>query len=177
MIEIESFTTPSPKSAFFAELRDLLFTSFESNFTEEDWEHGLGGTHICLRKSGKLISHAAVMPRRLYIEDQVVNSAYLENVATRPDHQHQGFGSKLLQVSSDLIFNQFELGALSSSKKALYRNFGWQDWKGPSFVIHDGHWIRSASEDCGIMVLKTRADISWNSSSRIACEDRSGDAW
>lgn len=177
MIEIVRLRTEDTTEKFLVELRELLINAFGSRFSEDDWEHGLGGTHLCLHESGKLISHAAVVPRRLYINDQSVYCGYLENVATQPDRQHQSFGSRILQESNNLITNEFELGALSSSSKPFYRKFGWQDWQGPSYVLQNGQWLRSQSEDRGIMILTTKANSSWNLNSRIACEDRPGDAW
>ena len=65
----------------------------------------------------------------------------------------------MLEVNT-IIASQYELGALSSSSKHFYRKFGWEDWQVPSYVITNGDWARSESEDSG-----------------IGCEERSGDSW
>lgn len=36
------------------------------DFTEDDWEHALGGIHVLLPGGGSLIGHVAVMPRHLF---------------------------------------------------------------------------------------------------------------
>lgn len=177
MIEIELFEKGGTTEAFLNELKELVAHAFETRFSDEDWEHGLGGIHISVRESGKLVSHAAVIPRRLYIGKEVYSCGYVEAVATLPNCQRRGFASLAVGEANKLIKNDYEVGALSSSGKGFYRNLGWEDWDGPSYVLTNGEWIRSASEDHGIMVLRTDHLSKLDLRSRIACEARSGDSW
>ena len=109
--------------------------------------------HIAVRDSGLLVSHAAIVPRRLYIGEDVFSGGYVESVATLPDRQCQGLGSMAMGEANSVIADQFEVGALSTSSKDFYRKFGWEDWQGPSYVLTNNDWVRSESEDDGIMVL------------------------
>lgn len=177
MIEIEQFDSSKTTEVFLSDLKQLLAQAFGNKFSQDDWEHGLGGTHIALRDSGLLVSHAAVVPRRLHIGDEIYSCGYVENVATLPDRQHRGSASMAMRQVNSHISNQFEIGALSTSSKDLYRQLGWEDWQGPSYVLTNDEWLRSKSEDNGIMVLKIDPKSDLNFSSRIACEARHGDSW
>ena len=53
-------------------LSDLLIlldgafdTSFEAAFTDDDWDHALGGMHVWVTESGRVISHASLVERTL----------------------------------------------------------------------------------------------------------------
>ncbi len=177
MIEIERFQTDEATGTFLNELRELLAKAFGSNFTGDDWEHGLGGTHIVLRDSRLLVAHAAIVPRRLYIGEDIFSGGYVENVATLPDRQHQGLASLAIMEANSTIVKRFEVGALSSSSKDFYRKFGWEDWQGPSYVLTNNEWVRSESEDDGIMILRVGPSSNLNLESRIACDERPGDSW
>lgn len=82
-----------------------------------------------------------------------------------------------MRRANNVIFNQYDLGALSTSSKDLYRKLRWKEWLGPSYVVTNGKWIRTESEDAGIMILKIDWDSDTNLYSRIACEARSKDDW
>jgi aminoglycoside 2'-N-acetyltransferase I len=158
-------------------LRDLFGKAFGSRFSDDDWHHSLGGTHILIRDSGVLVAHSAVVPRLIYIGKSQFRAGYVEAVATLPHRQHQGLGTMAMIETNSAIANEFEIGTLSSSSKDFYRKLGWEDWKGPSFVVKDGEWIRSESEDDGIMILRTTLSPKLDLESRIACNQRSGDSW
>lgn len=177
MIEIEQFATNEAAEGFLNSLKELLTNSFGGRFSDDDWDHGLGGTHITVRSSGILVSHIAVVHRRLHIGEKIYSYGYVENVATLPNWQHRGLASLALHRANAIITDQYELGALSSSSKDFYRKFGWEDWHGPSYVLTNGEWIRSESEDGGIMILKTEPSSELDLNSRIACEERPGDSW
>ncbi len=177
MIEVEQFKTNEATQVFLNDLKQLTSKAFGNRFSDDDWEHGLGGTHIAVRKSGILVSHAAVVPRHLYVGEKVYLCGYVENVATSPDWQHRGLASLAMRRANTVITRHYEVGALSSSSKDLYRKLGWEDWRGPSYVIAKNEWSRSESEDEGVMVLKIDANSDLDLSFRIACEERSGDSW
>ncbi len=177
MLEIAQLRTDEATGTFLSELRELLAKAFGSNFSDDDWEHGLGGIHIALRDSGLLVAHAAIVPRRLYIGEDIFSGGYVENVATLPDRQHQGLASLAIMEANSAIVEHFEVGALSSSSKDFYRRFGWEDWQGPSYVLTNNEWIRSESEDDGIMILRVDPSSNLELESRIACEERPGDSW
>lgn len=177
MIEIERLYAEDTTEKFLSELKDLLCKAFGSRFSDDDWQHCLGGTHILIRDSGLLVAHSAVVLRLIYVGESRFRAGYVEAVATIPNRQHQGLGTIAMIETNSVIANQFEMGALSSSSKDFYRKLGWEDWKGPSFVVKDGEWVRSESEDNGIMILRTALSPTMNLESRIACDQRPGDSW
>jgi aminoglycoside 2'-N-acetyltransferase I len=152
MIEIELVEYTETTEEFLRELRQLLDKAFGNRFSEADWDHALGGTHIVVREFGSLVSHVAVVPRR-------------------------GYAALAMGEARKIIEIKYQVGALSTSAKDYYRQFGWEDWQGPSYVVTADQWIRSKSEDCGIMVLRLEASSELELSSRIGCEMRSGDSW
>jgi aminoglycoside 2'-N-acetyltransferase I len=177
MIEIELVEYTETTEEFLRELRQLLDKAFGNRFSEADWDHALGGTHIVVREFGSLVSHVAVVPRRLYVGDNVYACGYVEAVATLPSRQNKGYAALAMGEARKIIEIKYQVGALSTSAKDYYRQFGWEDWQGPSYVVTADQWIRSKSEDCGIMVLRLEASSELELSSRIGCEMRSGDSW
>ncbi|MEI9906861.1 MAG: GNAT family N-acetyltransferase [Actinomycetota bacterium] len=177
MLYIERIDSSEVSSQFLDELRGLLLPAFGEDFSIEDWLHGLGGTHVCVRQNGVLVSHAAVIKRQIFIEDQTFRTGYVENMATLIDHQSGGFGRAAILEANKIIAENFELGALSSSSNTFYEKFGWENWEGPSYVVTNGNWIRSESEDDSIMILRTSKSQGLDLRSRIACEERLGDSW
>ncbi len=177
MTEIEHLGVGETTDAFINDLRELLAQAFGGRFSEDDWEHALGGAHIAVRDSGILVSHAAVVPRLLYVGDVVYSCGYVEAVATLPKMQRRGFASLAMREVNKLIESKYAIGALSSSTKDYYRKFGWEDWQGPSYIRTPDEWIRSESEDNGIMILNFEPHSDLDLYARIACDVRSGDSW
>ena len=63
----------------------LLIDAFEGDFSEDDWEHTLGGMHALICHHGVLIAHAAVVLRRLLYRGAPLRTGYVEGVAVRED--------------------------------------------------------------------------------------------
>lgn len=177
MIEIEQFTTDEATEGFLNDLKELLTTSFGNQFSDDDWEHGLNGRHFTVFEAGTLVAYCAVVSRTLYIDEKNYPCGYLENVATIPRRRLHGFAARTVREANQYISTNFEIGALSTSKKDFYRKLGWEDWRGPSYVVTSGEWVRSESEDEGIMILRSGPNSELDLNSRIACESRSGDSW
>ena len=82
---------PAPLSAHtselaagsLAEIRALLDAAFDGNFSDDDWEHALGGVHVLLYEGDTLAAHAAVVQRRLVVAGCVLRTGYVEAVAVR----------------------------------------------------------------------------------------------
>ena len=64
-------------------LRRLLNEAFEDDFSEEDWQHTHGGVRFLGHLDGHLISHGAVVPRTIEVDESDLiigstqNSEYL----------------------------------------------------------------------------------------------------
>lgn len=177
MSRVERCTTSQAPRAALDEVRALLGSAFPGGFSEDDWEHSLGGDHIIVRDGGVIVSHAAVVARRLQAGDRTLRAGYVEGVGTLPHRQGEGWGSLVMRAVTILLTEQWQMGALSTGRCGFYARLGWEMWLGPSFVIHGEERVRSAAEDGGIMVLRygpsADVDLAWP----IACEARAGDDW
>ena len=74
--------TEELSSGELQELRELLDLSFGGEFTDDDWRHGLGGTHALLKVDGELVAAGALVRRRLRHDGRSLRCGYVEAVAT-----------------------------------------------------------------------------------------------
>ncbi len=118
-----------------AAVRSLLEVAFDGDFSDEDWDHALGGWHVLVSDDGgALVAHAAVVPRRLLVADRPFRSGYVEAVGTSPTLQGTGVGSLAMQGIGELLPRHFELGALATGRWSFYERLGWERWRGPTFA-------------------------------------------
>jgi aminoglycoside 2'-N-acetyltransferase I len=160
-----------------ADLRDLLVDAFEGEFSDEDWEHCLGGWHVVAFDGDTALAHAAVVPRSIRVGNQNFAAGYVEGVATRPDRQRQGLGSQVMTEAAGVIRREFDLGVLSTDRWEFYQRAGWERWQGPTFVRTDGRLVRTEDEDDGIMVLRAGPSQEVDVTAPISCDSRPGDDW
>ncbi len=166
--------------AVLAQLLDLGHACWpDGAFTADDLDHAMGGRHFLAEADGRVVAHAAVVPRLLDVAGRSLRTGYVEAVATLPSLQGQGIATRLMTVANALIGSTYELGALSTSRHAFYERLGWRHWTGPTFVRElDGTLTRTEDEDDGIMWRSTRATPpGLTGSEAIACPWRPGDAW
>jgi aminoglycoside 2'-N-acetyltransferase I len=170
-------------SAFdIAAIRALLDLAFgddpEEGFTEDDWQHALGGLHVVAEEAGRIVGHASVVPRTLWIGDRPIRTGYVEAVATEPSYQGQGIGTALMRAAGRHIEDGYELGALGTGAQHFYERLGWRAWRGPSSVRAPDEERRTPDEDGYILVLETPSTPQpLDLDSPIACDWRSGDVW
>ena len=164
-----------------AAIRDVMTLAFgdddEEAFTDDDWAHALGGVHVVLDVDGEIVCHAAVVERELRMGDRPLRTGYVEAVATTPDRQGQGLGSLVMAEVSEIIRDDFELGALGTGSQGFYERFGWVTWQGPTFVRTPDGLQRTPDEDGGIMVLETAMSPALDLRAPLSCEWRPGDVW
>jgi len=163
-----------------AAIRSILWAAFppgEEGFSEDDWQHALGGVHFVLELDGSIVAHAAVVERALEVDGQPVRTGYVEAVATDPARQGQGFGTKLMGAVNGYIREAFELGALGTGSHHFYERLGWQTWRGPSFVRTASGIRRTPDEDGYILALLTGRGPALDLDAEISCEWRPGDVW
>ncbi|MEV8019329.1 GNAT family N-acetyltransferase [Streptomyces sp. NPDC086554] len=125
--------------------RDLLDDAFGGDFSQQDWDHGLGGVHALVQdETGALLAHGSVVQRRVLHHGRSLRVGYVEAVAVRPALQRQGLGGQVMGALERVIDGAYELGALSASAEGerLYLDRGWVEWKGtvgalgPDGVLH-----------------------------------------
>jgi aminoglycoside 2'-N-acetyltransferase I len=160
-----------------AEIRRLLVQAFAGRFSEEDWEHMLGGWHVVVTDGTAAVAHAAVVSRILHVADQPLRAGYVEGVGTTPGRQREGLGSLVMARMSALVRGGFEMGALSTRRHHFYERLGWERWRGPTFVRHGSEAIRTEEEDDGVMALRFGRSQDLDLTASLSCEHRSGDDW
>ena len=178
---LRELSTPDLTPAEVAAIREILASAFgndeEERFTDDDWLHGVGGTHFVLDLDGVIVGHASVVERELHVGDTPLRTGYVESVAVAPDRQGSGFGSLLIDRVTAFIRGRFELGALGTGRHAFYERLGWRTWLGPASVRTPDGTRRTPDEDGYIMVLATPSSPPLDLAVPISCEWRPGDVW
>ena len=162
--------------------RELMRVAFwdedeDERFTDDDWAHALGGLHVVLDIDGQIVCHAAVVARELHVAGRPLRTGYVEAVATAPDRQGKGFGSRVMIEVNAIIREGFELGALGTGRHTFYERLGWVTWQGPSSVRTPDGARPTPDEDGYILVLETPASPPLDLTAPITCEWRPGDVW
>lgn len=161
-------------------IRSIMTAAFgpgDEAFTDDDWEHALGGRHFVLDEGGEIVAHAAVVERRLYLGDRPLRTGYVEAVATAPGHQGRGFGSTVMEAVNAYIRATWELGGLGTGRHHFYERLGWQTMRGHAYVRSADGRERTPDDEGYILVLRTPASPPFELDEPISCESRPGDAW
>ncbi len=172
--------TAELSEAEVAALRELVWGAFADDpegFTEEDWQHGLGGMHFILEEGGEFLAHASVVERELQAGEERLRTGYVEAVATRKDLQGRGHGSAVMREVGEYIDERFPFGALDTGVQTFYERLSWVTWTGPTFVRTEAGLVRTAEDDGNVMVRLTPSSPELDFSAPISCEWRSGDVW
>jgi aminoglycoside 2'-N-acetyltransferase I len=158
-------------------LRRLLLDAFADDFSDDDWEHALGGEHVIVDVGGRPVAHASVVPRVLELGDRAVRTGYVEAVGTASAVQGRGFGRRVMGEIEALVRRDFEMGALATGELEFYARLGWEWWRGPTSVRRGDQLVRSPDEDGAIMVLRFGPSAEVDLDGPIACAERRGDDW
>jgi aminoglycoside 2'-N-acetyltransferase I len=162
-------------------LRALMDAAFgldeEKHFTDDDWQHALGGVHFVLELDDEIVAHAAVVERDIHVAGQALRTGYVEAVATDPQRQGQGLGSIVMTDVTEHIRERFELGGLGTGRQSFYGRLGWQIWAGPSSVRTSDGDQPTPGDDGYIMVLATPTSPPLDLTAPISCDWRTGDVW
>ena len=162
-------------------IRALTVAAFgddeEERFTEDDWQHAVGGTHFVLSVDGALVTHAAVVEREIHVAGRPLRTGYVEAVATDPTRHGAGFGSIVMADVTTFIREHFELGMLGTGRHHFYGRLGWVVWPGPAFVRTAGGLRRTPEDEGFLMVLRTPTTPDLDERAPISCDWRPGDVW
>jgi len=180
-VRVRQLATADLSPADVAAIRAILTAAFEHDehggFTEDDWQHALGGTHFLVEEDGHIVGHASVVERELQVAGRPLRTGYVEAVAIEPSRQRAGLGSRVMAVAAALIDEHFELGALGTGTQPFYEALGWEIWQGPTSVRTDRGEQPTPDEDGYILVLRTRSSPPLRLTDPISCEWRPGDVW
>ena len=177
MSEVRVAHTADLDAATLDATRALFFAAFDDSFTDDDWEHALGGVHALVWEGDELIGHASVVQRRLLHGGRALRTGYVEGVAVRADRRRRGHGAVLMDALARVVRGAYELGALAATEEgaALYTARGWQQWRGPTSVLTPTGITRTEEEDGSIYVLPVGVPLDL--SGELTCDWRDGDVW
>ena len=134
-----------------------------------------GGEHLFGQRNGRVVCHAMWITRWLQPHGlPPVQTAYVELVATHPDHRTRGYATALMKRLAVEIANE-ALGALSPATEPLYARLGWRVWHGPLFVRIDGRLVPTPNEQ--VMVLRLARTPPLDLAAPLSIEWRPGDVW
>lgn len=160
-------------------IRAMLDGAFEGDFSDDDWEHALGGTHYWIEdKDNIILSHGSVVERTLICGTEQHRTGYVEAVATAANARARGYASEIMRRVAAHIRTGYELGALSTGKPGFYARLGWELWHGPVMATTSAGCIQGMpDEEGGVMILRTAATADLDLNARIVAGWRNGDAW
>ncbi|MCV7102105.1 GNAT family N-acetyltransferase [Mycobacterium palustre] len=155
----------------------MVGAAFAGNFSDDDWEHALGGMHAVIWRHGAIIAHAAVVQRRLLYRGSALRCGYIEAVAVREDWRGQGLVHALLDGCEQVIRGAYQIGAVSSSAQArrVWSARGWLPWRGPTSVLAPTGPTRTPEDDDAVFVLPV--GITLDTSAGLMCDWRGGNVW
>ena len=164
-------------------IRALLDEAFRDDldpdeaFTDDDWQHALGGTHVVLDVDGEIVAHASVVERQLEVAGRALRTGYVEAVATSPARQRRGFGTQVMEDVGEIIRAGYELGGLGTGAQHFYERLGWRVWPGRTSVRTSGGDRATPDDDGFVMILRTPSTPALDEAARISCDWRPGDVW
>ncbi|MBY0447863.1 MAG: GNAT family N-acetyltransferase [Hyphomonadaceae bacterium] len=132
--------------------------------------------HMLLFADGLLVSHAAWVRRYVRAASgPILDTAYVELVATDPDHQGRGLARRVLGALVAHIGPLYEIAALSPSDVGFYARLGWEEWLGPLQV-------RTAAGEEDVpdetaMIHRLARTPPLDLAAPLSIEWRSGDIW
>lgn len=110
-----------------AAIRALMELAFgddeEERFEDADWEHAIGGAYVVLDLDGEIVAHAAVVERELHVAGRPLRTGYVEAVATAPDRQGEGHGTRVMAEIGAIIAEHDE--SAHSGLAAITSTSGW----------------------------------------------------
>ncbi|MEW2115280.1 GNAT family N-acetyltransferase [Streptomyces sp. NPDC005474] len=159
------------------DLRTMLEKVFgRSRYTDESWEHCLGGVHYLLRYGDTLVAHGALVPRYLRQGDRVLRGVYGESMATLYDWRELGFGSIIVAMATANVRNNYDIGVFAASKYAFYERLGWEKWRGPTFIETE-HGIEPRGPARGAVMFRLPKHSTIDPDAELVTDMRKGDPW
>lgn len=165
----------------FEELTRLCEAAFGQPFAGA-WEQVGPGLHVLGEMDGRVVAHAMIVDRRIYLgheADIAIDVGYVEHVATLPALQGQGHGATVMREIGRIIGEEYALGGLATGNNGFYERLGWETWLGPTSVrMVEGERVRSADEDGDVMILRTpRSPADLDLRAPIAIDWRAEEPW
>jgi aminoglycoside 2'-N-acetyltransferase I len=158
-------------------IRAFCDAAFNGDFSDDDWEHTLGGVHALRFEEDRLVAHAALVGRRFLHDGRALRTGYVEAVAVTADRRRRGHGAAVMRALHPYIDRGYTLGALATSDDGapLYAALGWTRWPGPTAVLSPDGVRRTPEADGWIFVRAVSARL--DPGLPLVCDWRDGDVW
>nr|WP_042183166.1 GNAT family N-acetyltransferase [Kibdelosporangium sp. MJ126-NF4] len=177
MTQLQTAHTADLDTTTLTAIRTLMTVAFDGDFSDDDWEHALGGMHALVRDGHDVIAHGAVGQRRVLVDGRPLRAGYVEAVAVHPGNRRQGHGGTVMTALERIIRGAYDLGMLGASDEGalMYKSRGWQLWTGPLSVLTPDGLARTEDNDGEVYALPVA--VSLDLSGPVACDWRHGDVW
>ena len=137
--------------------------------------------HLLAKLDNRLAGHAMIVTRWLQCGDgPLLRTAYVELVATAPEHQGRGIATAIMRRLATLAAElDFDLAALCPVEPELYRRLGWEEWLGPLFIrMHEQSDEKASSKiptpEERVMVLRLPGSPALDVNRALSAEWRGG---
>lgn len=134
------------------------------------------GLHALGCVQGTLVAHAMIVPRALHTAGRVLQTAYVELVATLPRTQRRGHASAVLRALAGRM-DDYDIGALSPSDETFYARLGWELWRGPLLVRTDDGVVPSPPDEQVMVLRLPRTPVDLDLHAPLSVEWRPGEVW
>ena len=123
-----------------------------------------------------LVCHALWITRYLQPEGlPLLQTAYVEAVATHPDYRCRGFASAIMHRVVEEI-QDFDIAGLAPFSVAYYSRLGWELWRGAMFERTDTGLIASPPDE-RLMIYRLPKTAALDLDAAISVESREGEVW
>jgi aminoglycoside 2'-N-acetyltransferase I len=132
-------------------------------------------THVLGYVEDKLVAHALWLDRRIRLGDGPwFVAAYVEGVATHPEHRRQGYGEAVMRrLQADIC--GYPLGVLSPAVEPWYVKLGWERWHGSLWIDQDGETDETTDET--VLVYRTPTTSALDLTIPLTAEWRPFELW
>jgi aminoglycoside 2'-N-acetyltransferase I len=163
-------------AALLREFRALLDAAFD-DFTDDDWQHALGGVFVWVQEGSTPLAIGALVDRTIVCAGQSLRVGYVESVATAAAHRRRGYGTAIMQRVAEIVRERYPIALLSTGAHGFYERLGWERWQGDTFVDGPSGRVPTPDDDGGIMILRTTRVPLLDLHGDLVADWRSGDVW
>lgn len=155
----------------------LCCLAYGENLT--DLFESVGPTvHVLVRDGAELVCHAMWCTRWLQIDGgPPLRTAYVEAVATHPDHRRRGLASGVMRTLIAEVPREFELAALSPATIPFYERLGWRCWLGPLRIRMPNGLVVATPTDEVVMIHELPDGPTVDIRRPLSVEWRAGEVW
>ena len=111
------------------------------------------GLHVLAIDADQVMGHAVVTTRWLQPgAAPPLRTAYVDAVASSPDHQRRGIGSAVMHHLATVV-TDYEIACLETEEPEFYQRLGWEEWRGPLGGRSDTGLLPTPDQR-GVMILR-----------------------